>query len=42
MHPHEKGTAVFYSGLGYTYRGSGGSIPAYSPLHFDLEIVDKP
>ena len=42
MHPHEKGTAVFYSGLGYTYRGSSPSIPAYSPLHFDLEIVDKP
>ncbi len=42
MHPHEKGSAVFYSGLGYTYRGSGNAIPAYSPLRFDLEIVDKP
>lgn len=42
MHPHEKGTAVFYSGLGYTYRGSGTVIPSYSPLRFDLEIVDKP
>ena len=42
MHPHEKGTAVFYSGLGYTYQGSGDVIPAYSPLRFDLEIVDKP
>ncbi len=42
MHPHEKGTAVFYSGLGYKYKGSGDVIPAYSPLHFDLEIVDKP
>ena len=42
MHPHEKGTAVFYSGLGYSYKGSGSSIPAYSPLRFDLEIVDKP
>ena len=42
MHPHEKGSAVFYSGLGYSYRGSGDVIPAYSPLHFDLEIVDKP
>ena len=42
MHPHEKGTTVFYSGLGYTYKGSGSAIPAYSPLRFDLEIVDKP
>ena len=42
MHPHEKGTAVFYSGLGYGYRGSGDLIPSYSPLRFELEIVDKP
>ena len=42
MHPHEKGTAVFYSGMGYSYLSSGSSIPAYSPLRFDLEIVDKP
>lgn len=42
MHPHEKGTAVFYSGLGYSYSGSSPTIPAYSPLRFDLEIVDEP
>ncbi|MBP5625578.1 MAG: FKBP-type peptidyl-prolyl cis-trans isomerase [Bacteroidales bacterium] len=42
MHPHEKGTAVFYSGWGYGSRSSGSTIPAYSPLRFDLEIVDKP
>ena len=42
MHPHEKGTAVFRSGWGYGSSGSGSAIPAYSPLRFDLEIVDKP
>ena len=42
MHPHEKGTAVFYSGVGYGSNGSGTSIPGYSPLRFDIEIVDKP
>ena len=42
MHPHEKGAAVFYSGLGYSSKGSGSSIPAYAPLRFDIEIVDKP
>ena len=42
MHPHEKGTAVFYSGVGYGSSGSGSTIPAYAPLRFDIEIVDKP
>ena len=42
MHAHEKGTAVFYSGIGYGSSGSGSTIPAYAPLHFDIEIVDKP
>lgn len=42
MHPHEKGTAVFYSGVGYGSNGSGSSIPGFSPLRFDIEIVDKP
>lgn len=42
MHPHEKGVAVFYSDLGYGTSGSGKSIPAYSPLRFDIEIVNKP
>jgi len=42
MHPHEKGSAVFYSGVGYGTSGSGESIPGYAPLRFDIEIVDKP
>jgi FKBP-type peptidyl-prolyl cis-trans isomerase len=42
MHPHEKGAAVFYSGIGYGSSGSGSSIPAYASLRFDIEIVDKP
>ena len=42
MHPHEKGIAVFYSDLGYGTSGSGKTIPAYAPLRFDIEIVDKP
>ncbi len=42
MHPHEKGTAIFRSGWGYGGSSKGASIPAYSPLRFDLEIVDKP
>ena len=42
MGPYEKGTGVFISSLGYSYSGSGSSIPAYSPLRFDIELVDKP
>ena len=42
MHPHEKGTAVFLSNWGYGASGSGSAIPAYSPLRFDFEVVDKP
>ena len=42
MHPYEKGTGVFISSLGYSYSGSGNSIPAYAPLRFDIEVVDKP
>lgn len=42
MHPHEKGAAVFYSGVGYGTSGSGSTIPAFAPLRFDIEIVDKP
>lgn len=42
MHPFERGTAVFYSGLGYSYQGSSSTIPAFSPLRFDLEIVAEP
>ncbi len=42
MKSFEVGTGVFYSPLGYGYRGSGASIPAYSPLRFDIQIVAKP
>ena len=42
MKAMEKGIGVFYSALGYTYSGSGQRIPAYSPLIFEIEIVEKP
>lgn len=42
MHPMEKGMGVFYSPLGYSYSGSGASIPGYAPLIFEIEIVEKP
>ena len=39
MHPGEKGSGIFYSKYGYAAKGSGNTIPAYSPLRFDIEIV---
>ena len=42
MGPYEKGTGVFIPSLGYSYKGSGNSIPAYAPLRFDIELVDEP
>ncbi len=42
MSAYEKGTGIFYSKLGYSYSGSGSTIPAYSPLRFDIEVVDEP
>ena len=42
MHAYEKGTGVFISNLGYSYSGSGKAIPAYAPLRFDVELVEKP
>lgn len=49
MKPHEKATVIFWSGYGYSTSSSGDSakgyfvtIPACSPLRFDIEIVDKP
>lgn len=42
MHPHEAGSAVFYSAWGYGEKSSGAAIPAFTPLRFDLQIVDKP
>lgn len=35
-------TGIFTSSLGYGYSGSGSSIPAYAPLIFEIEVVDKP
>lgn len=42
MRPMEKGIGVFYSALGYSASGSGSKIPPYSPLIFEIEIVEKP
>lgn len=42
MNPMGKGIGIFYSALGYTYNGSGASIPAYAPLIFEIEIVAEP
>lgn len=41
MHSFEKGTGIFYSAYGYEYSGSGETIPPYSPLRFDIEIVSQ-
>lgn len=41
MRHFEKGVGIFYSGLGYGTKGSGDNIPAYSPLIFEIEIVEK-
>ena len=42
MAPFEKGTAIFWSPIGYSTSGSGSSIPGYSPLQFDIEFVKNP
>lgn len=42
MRAFEKGIGVFYSPLGYSYNGSGSSIPPYAPLVFEIEIVAEP
>lgn len=42
MKAMEKGVGIFYSPLGYGYSGSGSSIPAYSPLIFEIELVAEP
>lgn len=41
MGPFEEGTGIFYSPLGYSYSGSGSTIPGYSPLRFDISIVKQ-
>lgn len=42
MRSFEKGVGYFVSSKGYASSGSGNSIPAYSPLIFEVEIVEKP
>lgn len=42
MGAFEKGVAVFTSDYGYSYSGSGSSIPGYSPLVFEIEVVAEP
>ena len=42
MHPYEKGIGIFYAKLGYGIQGSGNVIPSFSPLLFEIEIVEKP
>lgn len=37
----EKGSCIFMSDFGYSTSGSGSNIPGYSPLRFDIEIVNK-
>ena len=42
MRAFEKGIGVFYSPLGYSFNGSGSTIPPYAPLVFEIEIVEEP
>ena len=42
MRPMEKVVCAFYSGLGYSYSGSGSSIPMFAPLVFEIEAVETP
>ncbi len=41
MQGYKKGIGIFSSDFGYTYSGSGSSIPPYAPLVFEIEIVDQ-
>lgn len=42
MRAHEKGRAFMTSSQAYSSSGSGNPIPGYSPLIFEIEMVDKP
>lgn len=41
MKAGEEGFAVFYSPYGYSASGSGSSIPAYSPLIFEIQLLGR-
>lgn len=41
MRRNEKASGIFVSSLGYGASGSGSTVPEYSPLIFEIEIVDK-
>lgn len=42
MGANEKAVAIFVSDYGYGARSSGKTIPAYSPLLFEVQLTDKP
>lgn len=42
MGAYEKGDGFFISDYGYASRSSGKAITPFSPLRFEIEIVDKP
>ena len=42
MRHYEKAVGMFISPYGYGYSGSGSRIPSFSPLLFEIEIVDEP
>jgi len=41
MHSKEKAMFFFYSGYGYSFNGSGYTIPPYSPLIFEIDMVEN-
>lgn len=41
MGPYEKAVGMFTSDLGYSSGGTGKAIPGYSPLLFEVEVVDN-
>lgn len=42
MGRYEKGIGAFISKYGYTYKGGGSAIPPYTPILFEVELVDEP
>ena len=41
MRAGEKGICIFYSGLGYGIKGGGTTIPAISPLIFEIHMLGE-